>query len=81
MTSLEEAFNTLTILLCQRLAGIIESERVLEKQIAALQRDLAERPTREELATSQQRELRLGDEVRVLQRSRTCSTCRRRRGR
>lgn len=61
MTQLEKAFNSLLILLCQQLAE-------KDEQVVKLQKDLAERPTREQLNASEQRALRLGDEMASLRR-------------
>lgn len=61
MTTLEKAYNALTILLCQTIA-----ER--DEQLERLQKELDGRPTREELTAGHQRELRLGDELRAAQR-------------
>jgi len=69
MSSLEKAFNTLVILLCQEVSK-------KEEQFIKLQRDLDERPTHEMLAELRkerdeaiQDSLRAQDEVHVLRRA------------
>lgn len=61
MTALEKAFNTLVILLCQRAN---ETDEANEK----LRKELADRPTREQLDAEKNRNLHLNDEVNLLRR-------------
>ena len=61
MTALEKAFNTLVILLCQRAN---ETDETNEK----LRKELADRPTREQLEAEQKRGLHLNDELNGLRR-------------